>query len=68
MNDQRDDDKYQDHRNAGDPPALFCKGWKGHWDVHDAETGSGKPVKDITLREYSDEVVLCFDERGRLYA
>ena len=45
-----------------------CKSWKGNWDVNDAETDSGKQVKDITLREYSDEVVLCFDENGRLYA
>lgn len=45
-----------------------CKGWKGHWDVHTDEGKDGRLVKDITLRDFSDEVVLCFDEEGRLFA
>ena len=45
-----------------------CKSWKGHWDVHEEENDKGQPVKNITLRDYSDEVVLCFDAEGRLFA
>lgn len=45
-----------------------CKSWKGHWDVHEEEGKDGKPVKDITLRDFADEIVLCFDEDGRLIA
>ena len=45
-----------------------CKGWKGHWDVHTDEWKDGRLVKDITLRDFSDEVVLCFDEEGSLIA
>lgn len=45
-----------------------CKSWKGHWDVHTDEWKDGRLVKDITLRDFSDEVVLCFDEKGSLIA
>lgn len=43
-----------------------CKDFHGHWDVDRAETESGKTVFDITIRDFSDSVTLCFNEDGRL--
>ncbi len=45
-----------------------CKSFRGHWDVHQDETESGKSIYDITIRDFSDSVTLCFDENGRLFA
>ena len=45
-----------------------CNHMKGHWDVHEDETESGKTIYDITIRDFSDSVTLCFDENGRLFA
>lgn len=45
-----------------------CKSMKGHWDLHEDETESGKAIYDITIRDFSDCVTLCFDENGRLMA
>lgn len=45
-----------------------CKPWKDHWDVHTDELKGGRLINDITLRDFSDEVVLCFDEEGNLVA
>ena len=43
-----------------------CMSFRGHWDVHQDETESGKTIYDITIRDFSDSVTLCFDEDGRL--
>lgn len=43
-----------------------CRSFRGHWDVHQDETESGKTIYDITIRDFSDSVTLCFDEEGRL--
>ena len=45
-----------------------CQHMKGHWDVHEDETESEKTIYDITIRDFSDSVTLCFDENGRLFA
>ena len=47
---------------------LNCKNMRGKWDVHEDENEDGKPIFDVTIRDFSDSVTLCFDENGRLMA
>ena len=45
-----------------------CEYMRGHWEVHQEENDKGETVFDITIRDFSDSVTLCFDKEGRLYA
>ena len=45
-----------------------CPHMKGKWDVNQEENDKGETVYDVTIRDFSDSVTLCFDENGRLYA
>lgn len=45
-----------------------CEYMRGHWDVNQEENEKGETVYDITIRDFSDSVTLCFDKEGRLYA
>ena len=45
-----------------------CKHMKGHWELHQEENDDDETVFDLTIRDFSDSVTLCFDVNGRLFA
>ena len=45
-----------------------CKSMKGRWDTYQDENDKGEAIVDLTIRDFSDSVTLCFDEKGRLFA
>lgn len=45
-----------------------CDQMKKRWDLYWDENEKGETIVDLTIRDFSDSVTLCFDAKGGLYA